>query len=236
MGDVEHRAHPSGTRIPNSARYLRTMRTIRACSIAGICACFWMGQTTAQLDTTAASESAWWKGLFRSKTLEQVDTLSRAIHPVAADSMVAPIATLDTSGHMEIPHATKPERTAYLATEWRVEADSRLSSMDSVWRANPPAMQGYRIQIMTGSLHACRMERSRLRGQTNWEVYVVPMSLNYQVLIGDFRDAWSAEAERKNWSQSHPSAMVVPGEIALPPLQVAAKEIAEPLPGPGDQN
>lgn len=211
------------------------MRTIRAWGLAGTFACFWLGQTWAQTDTTSTSESNWWKGLFRAKTLEQVDPSSGLDTPFDVPSTEAPAQPLDTSSQLEIPVTTTPEKPQHRTSEWRVKADPRLALMDSTWRANPPAMKGYRIQIMTGTLHACRMERSRLRGQTNWGVYVVPMSMDYQVLIGDFRDAWSAEEERKNWSESHPGSLVVPGEIALPPLRISEKEIAEPSMGPGDQ-
>jgi hypothetical protein len=88
---------------------------------------------------------------------------------------------------------------------------------------------------MTGTLQECRRERSALRSTTDWSVYLAPISMNYQLLLGDFRDPWSAERERERWMETHPQSLVVPGEIALPPLNKNENSTAEPREGLGGE-
>jgi hypothetical protein len=55
------------------------------------------------------------------------------------------------------------------------------------------------------------------------------------VLLGDFRDPWSAERERDRWVERYPNSLVIPGEIALPPMASSQNTIAEPLKELGDE-
>lgn len=182
-----------------------------------------------QNDSLPASESTWWKGLFRPKISEQAPPTPPA-EPAPVQPEIAPPAALDdTVGSTEVPAVFAPPTTT-----WRMQADDRLHDLDSAWRADPPAMQGFRIQLLTGPLTDCRRERSALRNATELGIYLEPLSANYQVLIGDFRDSWSAEAERERWMERFPNALVVPCSIALPPLAEPESTIAEPVKGSGD--
>ncbi len=213
-------------------RYLRSMQRLRSIAWVGASLLLVSPSALAQSDSLQTGEASWWKSLFRPKTVESVETTEPEVDAMAPDSPV--VESVDTVAVVR-PPATEEPLAEWDATTWRLEADARLLVMDSVWREHPPAMKGYRIQLMTGTLQECRRERSALRSATDWGIYLVPLSMNYQLLLGDFRDPWSAERERERWMDSHPQSLVVPGAIALPPLNWAENSIAEPLEGLGDE-
>jgi hypothetical protein len=208
------------------------MQVVRIACLCGIHCCLLTAQVWGQTDSLPAPESSWWKNLFRPNAVEQSTGSAREAAPLsppvveadAAPALVAP----DTAGTIAIPAFVAAQPATY-----RIEADPRLGALDSAWHANPPAMAGYRIQLMTGPLQHCRQERYRLRGTTELGIYLEPLSANYQVLIGDFRDPWTAEQARQNWLSQFPEALVVPGSIALPRLERLETTTAEPLKGPG---
>lgn len=177
----------------------------------------------AQSDTLPGAHEGWWKGLFRSKTVEQAAERHPATpvdsqNPMASPEDESGSGSATTTTWESLDTAGSVVRVQAPSAALVVHVDTRLASMDSAWRADPPAMAGYRIQLVTGPLQACRKERSTLREQTELGVYLEPLSLNYQVLIGDFRDLWSAERERTLWVGTHPNALVVPSNIELPLL------------------
>ena len=197
--------------------------------VLGLQSCLMTSVVWGQNDSLPASESTWWKGLFRPKISEQAPPPPPAEPAPAQPEVTAPAALVDTLGTVEIPIVFAPT-----AATWRLQADGRLEALDSAWRANPPAMKGFRIQLLTGPLTDCRRERSALRNATDLGIYLEPLSANYQVLIGDFRDSWSAEAERELWMDRFPNALVVPCSIELPPLAEPESTIAEPVERSGD--
>lgn len=206
------------------------MQAVRIACLCGLQCCLVSSFVWGQTDSLPAEESSWWKQLFRPKTVEQSQAPAEAPDVVAAPEPVAPEpAVLDTLGVVE-PPSFRPIEPA----TWRLEADARLLALDSAWHDAPPAMAGYRIQLMTGPLNRCRQERYHLRGSTELGIYLEPHSANYQVLIGDFRDPWSAERERAAWAAQFPDALVVPSSIALPRLDRLETTIAEPVEGSGD--
>ena len=186
----------------------------------------------AQLDSLETGGASWWKSLFRPKTVEAVETEEPELG--AAPAALPAMESMDTVGMVRPPALEEP-LVEWEAATWRLESDARLLALDSAWRADPPAMKGYRIQLMTGTLQECRRERSALRSTTDWSVYLAPISMNYQLLLGDFRDPWSAERERERWMETHPQSLVVPGEIALPPLNGNENSTAEPREGLGGE-
>ena len=207
------------------------MQAVRIACLCGLQCCLLSAPVWGQNDSLPDAESSWWKSLFRPKTVEQTPVPEQESEPViSAEPDTEPaIPVRDTVGTVELP-AFEPVPPA----TYRIEADPRLHALDSAWHANPPAMSGYRIQLMTGTLQRCRQERYRLRGTTELGIYLEPLSANYQVLIGDFRDPWTAEQERAEWAAQFPEALVVPGAIALPRLERLETTIAEPVEGSGD--
>ena len=215
-------------------RYLRSMQRVR--SIAWLGASFLLASpcALAQSDSLETGEASWWKSLFRPKTVEIVEAESPVLDAESAPKDRSGDAPLDTVAAVQPPLFDSVSAAPEVAT-WRMESDGRLLALDSAWKASPPAMKGYRIQLMTGTLQECRRERSALRSTTDWSIYLVPLSMNYQLMLGDFRDPWSAEREREYWLETHPQSLVVPGPIALPPLNWAENNIAEPREGLGDE-
>ena len=65
---------------------------------------------------------------------------------------------------------------------------------------------------------AARQLRADLRKQQSLPVYVMDLAPNYRVCLGDFRDRWSADEERRRWLATYPTATVIPCPIAPPPL------------------
>lgn len=187
---------------------------------------------TAQTDSLSTEESTWWRSLFRAKTVEAVE----AAVPEETTTALPAAPAADTVGDALAPLELPRDEAAAVPATWRLQADARMHALDSAWRAAPQPMKGYRIQLMTGTLQACRRERSLLRGTADHSVYLVPLSLDYQVLLGDFRDSWSAQRERDRWVETYPGAIVVPGPIELPALTGGPKsDIAEPSEGLGDE-
>ena len=206
----------------------------RLCSIAGIGASLLLftPDALAQSDSLQTGEASWWKSLFRPKTVESVETEEPELE---AEEPALPLTEEPDTVGVVWPSVLEEAPIGWEAATWRLDSDARLLAMDSVWREQPPAMKGFRIQLMTGTLQECRRERSALRSATDWSVYLVPLSMNYQLLLGDFRDPWSADRERERWMETHPQSLVVPGTIALPPLNWAENSIAEPRKGLGDE-
>jgi len=126
---------------------------------------------------------------------------------------------------------TPAERGAQPPTEHLIHVrDPRIESLTRAWRESPSEMQGFRIQVFTGSLQDARLLRSQLRNQTHLPVYLTSLPPNYQILVGDFRDRWSAEKERENWVVTFPSALVLPSAVELPhgPKPAPPEETAAP--------
>lgn len=94
--------------------------------------------------------------------------------------------------------------------------DPRIEEATRDWRARSGEMQGFRIQLFTGTLQDARLLRSQLRDQTHLPVYLTSLPPNYQILLGDFRDRWSAEKERELWLATFPYALVLASPVALP--------------------
>ena len=109
--------------------------------------------------------------------------------------------------------------------------DAAIEELVRDWRESPREMQGYRIQLFTGTLQDARLLRSQLRNQTHLPVYLTSLPPNYQILVGDFRDRWSAEKERELWLANYPYALVLSSPVALPHGPKPAAPEAPPVPG-----
>ena len=96
-----------------------------------------------------------------------------------------------------------------------------VAAWDSVARAQPAAVAGFRIQVFLGDLQAARQLRAELRRQQPLPVYVLDLAPNYRVCLGDFRDRFSAEFVRAQWLTAYPTATVIPCSIEPPALPVA---------------
>lgn len=178
----------------------------------------WISAPVAAQTDTTSSNSGWWKGLFRS-TEESPTT-------VATDSMVTPstgparLVSSEDSG-VTVDYVAFPVvRSAEPATfGWTLPAG--LASLDSLDKADPKPLQGYRIQIYFGDLQEARAVRAAFRRDHPEEAcQLMPITPNYAVTIGNYRDMWSAQrALRDGHVGSWKHALVIPSAIDLPALR-----------------
>lgn len=128
---------------------------------------------------------------------------------------------------VSVPGTSEPEPPVNLIQVH----DAAIEELVRDWRESPREMQGYRIQLFTGTLQDARLLRSQLRNQTHLPVYLTSLPPNYQILVGDFRDRWSAEKERELWLANYPYALVLSSPVALPHGPKPAAPEAPPVPG-----
>ena len=115
-------------------------------------------------------------------------------------------------------------QTAAEARPLRIVLPDEVAAWDAAVRANPEPADGYRVQLYLGDLQSSRQLRADLRKTVTQPVYILDLTPNYRVCIGDFRDRWSAEFERRSWLAAYPTATVIPSPIAPPALPGAEGE------------
>lgn len=111
-----------------------------------------------------------------------------------------------------------PAQTSSTALPPTVILPEQVAVWDQAARAQAKPADGFRIQVYLGELQAARQLRADLRKQQSLPVYVMDLAPNYRVCLGDFRDRWSADEERRRWLATYPTATVIPCPIAPPPL------------------
>ena len=96
--------------------------------------------------------------------------------------------------------------------------DSRILALDSRGKSEAKPIQGYRIQIYFGSLSEARAVRASFRKDfPGVACQLLPISPNYAVTVGNFRNQWEARraldsGEVGQWT----NALVIPSEIDFP--------------------
>jgi hypothetical protein len=100
-------------------------------------------------------------------------------------------------------------QTAAEARPPRIVLPDEVAAWDAAVRANPEPADGYRVQLYLGDLQSSRQLRADLRKTVTQPVYILDLTPNYRVCIGDFRDRWSAEFERRSWLAAYPTATVI---------------------------
>ena len=96
-----------------------------------------------------------------------------------------------------------------------------LRTLDSLDKADPKPLQGYRIQIYFGDLQEARAIRAAFRRDHPREAcLLMPIAPNYAVTVGNYRDMWSAQrALRDGDVGDWRHALVIPSPINLPVLK-----------------
>lgn len=172
-----------------------------------------------QTDSLAASpEGQWWKGLFRP---EGGDDSSHGDKP-SGPSVLGGGAddSLHASG-ASVLHPNAPwteERPTGVAWTWSLP--DTLHVLDSLDKADPLPLQGWRIQIYFGNLQDARAVRAAFRkDHPQVACQLMPIAPNYAVTVGNYRDTWSArralrDGEIGRWN----NPLVIQSPIDLPPL------------------
>lgn len=180
----------------------------------------WITSTAwSQIDSTSA-ENGWWKGLFRPA--EQVapgpakapsdSEVKEPSEAVSTDVCTMP----EDSSILENP---RPLRVAPATFSWTLPPD--LAALDSMDKANPKPLEGHRIQIYFGDLQEARAVRAAFRREhPNVACQLVPITPNYAVTVGNYRDMWSAQrALRDGDVGTWQHALVIPSTIDLPSVR-----------------
>jgi hypothetical protein len=180
----------------------------------------------------AGQDDAWWKGIFKPKS-EGIDVHEPAqpTTPAVTAPNETPTDTISEPPSYgkpleifaRVPEADPVEKAPAMPGVLTVEHSARLDTLDSLWRMNPPAIRGYRVQVYMGDLSAARAERARLRRLTNQPIYLEAMPPSYGLMVGDYRDKWAAERACADWRQTFPSSLVIPSDIR--PLPLPEKEL-----------
>ena len=181
--------------------------------LATLCLLFWglggapsSAQTSVQVDSTA-EESGWWKGLFR-QTVPDAKSLGCA----PQDTLFTAAAT-DSLPTSSVAADSLQTFDGQGSVTWLM--DGQVAHLDSLAKDNPKAMQGYRIQIYFGSLSEARAVKAAFRKEhPDVGCQLLPISPNYAVTVGNFRDQWEARralgsGDLGTWR----NALVIPSEI-----------------------
>ncbi|MBL6865489.1 MAG: hypothetical protein ISQ97_00165 [Flavobacteriales bacterium] len=172
----------------------------------------------------AQDNNAWWKGLFQQRSAA-CDSAAVSSADPGESTRPAPI-TIDES-YSIIPAesgAADPNSIESDSAVQRVRKegdyqlmwDPRMAQLDSAWKTESHPLNGYRIQLFSGSLQKAREFRAVARRRTDLPVYMSSMPPNYRLTIGDFRNKWGAENVKQQWLGLFPLALVIPMEIELP--------------------
>ncbi|MGY6561996.1 MAG: SPOR domain-containing protein [Luteibaculaceae bacterium] len=88
-----------------------------------------------------------------------------------------------------------------------------------------PQISGFRIQIFFGSREESNKFRAKfLEEFPNEKVYVSYLAPNFRVRVGDYRNRFEAEKNKKRFSKHFPNCYIVPDKIELPVLTQATKQ------------
>ncbi|MGB1384468.1 MAG: hypothetical protein ACPG66_00960 [Flavobacteriales bacterium] len=165
------------------------------------------------------SPDMWWKGLFRpANTVNSADCEATEATAVKVESGTVNAAESEGDTTLVLPH-TPTERHAPATFEWILP--ERLAHLDSLDKADPKPLEGYRIQIYFGELQEARAVRAAFRrDHPDVACQLLPITPNYAVTVGNFRDMWSAQrALRDGEVGTWRHALVIPSTIDLPTLQ-----------------
>jgi hypothetical protein len=172
-----------------------------------------------QTDSLAASpEGQWWKGLFRPEGGDDMSPGEKPSSPAVLGG--GDVDSLHAAG-ASILHLNAPwteEKPTGVAWTWSLP--DTLHVLDSLDKADPLPLQGWRIQIYFGNLQDARAVRAAFRkDHPKVACQLMPIAPNYAVTVGNYRDTWSArrafrDGEIGRWN----NPLVIQSPIDLPPL------------------
>ncbi len=98
--------------------------------------------------------------------------------------------------------------------------DERIAFLDSMRKAHPSPMEGYRVQLFFGK----RDEAQKVRNEfvikyPNTGAYISYLAPNFRLRAGDFRSKLDSEEFKKAIERDFPGCYIVKDEIELPPLR-----------------
>jgi len=97
--------------------------------------------------------------------------------------------------------------------------DDRITLMDSLKKANPAPMEGFRVQIFFGlRAEANKVRIDFLRSYPDAGAYVTYLAPNFRLRVGDFRNRTDAERFKREIIKTYPGSYIVSDQISLPAL------------------
>jgi len=171
----------------------------------------------AQQDSTQATET-WWKGLFRPVEMPECNPQPSGARTTDSVDLKGPWRpAMDTSLILDTEQSSVALPPA--SFEWTLP--DGLAELDSLDKADPAPLQGYRIQIYFGGLKEARGVRAAFRrDHPEVDCQLLPIAPNYAVTVGNYRDTWAAQrALRDGEVGAWKNALVIPSPIDLPPLR-----------------
>lgn len=161
-----------------------------------------------QLTGVTQEETSWWKKLFKKETVEEMATEPKeeeVIEKVNEDSVE--LAPMDSS-------VERMRSGQGLVT---VHTSEKLDQFNQERIENPVDIQGYRIQVYHGNLKIAKEERAKfLADSDEFPCYLVSLSPNFAVRVGDFRSELEAHKYLADIRENYPKAYVVPDKIEPP--------------------
>lgn len=161
-----------------------------------------------QLTGVTQEETSWWKKLFKKETVEEMDT-----EPKKEE---APIEVKSDSMEL-VPMDSSVERMRTGQGEVTVHTSEILDQFNEERKENPVDIPGYRIQVYHGNLKIAKEERAKFLATTEeFPCYLVSLSPNFAVRVGDFRSELEAHKYLAAVRERYPKAYVVPDKIEPP--------------------
>jgi hypothetical protein len=167
--------------------------------------------------SSAQGDDGWWKNLFKKETSEGAQSSpsdpiqeSEEIASPNEGLITAPAETIDT-----VETVFVPSRIGQIT----VSKPAGISKLDSLYRAEPPTLRGYRIQIYFGDLSSAREKRLQFISANEYlPCYMVQNAPNFAVLVGDFRTHLDAYRTVQAIKATYPLATIVPAKIEPPTI------------------
>ena len=168
---------------------------------------------TVSSQSFSQDDSSWWRKLFKKETVEEMKTEEPEEKPVPVPQDTVKILPIDAP--VEVVH-TVPS-TLDRPGNIQVSTPTHFTKLDSSFRKNPPALEGYRIQIYFGDLEKARAIRTGFLNSTKAHpCYLEQNPPSFAVQVGDFRTSLDAHRALEEIKLNYPGALVVPAEIEIP--------------------
>lgn len=169
------------------------------------------------INPASAQDDGWWKKLFKKETTE--GTQSSPSDPIQeSEGIASPNEGLNTAP-AEIIDTVETILIPNKVGQITVSKPAGIYKLDSLYRAEPPTLRGYRIQIYFGDLSSAREKRLQFISANEYlPCYMVQNAPNFAVLVGDFRTHLDAYREVQAIKASYPLATIVPAKIEPPTI------------------
>ena len=163
----------------------------------------------------AQTDDPWWKRLFRKETVEQQEEVKKDESTIEMED-----AVIDSDNTNEpLDSISTPSEAPAVPGHVVIKTPSSLQSLDSLYMAEPPKINGYRIKIYFGELEQARGMRVNYISAGNKDgCYLKQYPPNFAVLVGNYRSQTEAFKRLNELKLVYPGATIVRDEIELSEL------------------